>query len=118
MFEINKYNTNANTFWLKAIDTMSSIIITHVEEENLIDFRVFNEETIFQKDFSLDENVELSFLGELSMDGNEYDVRLTSSEELKLFLNFYYSLDDNIVISTVEKGKRQEIITLPNAILN
>ena len=118
MFEINKYNTRGNEFWLKAIDTISTIIITYIEESNVLDLRLFNDISIYQKDFLIEDGTNLKFEGELSEDGNEYDLKIISKENIQAFFNFYYNLDDHIVISTIEEGTRGENTTIPNERLN
>ena len=118
MFEINKNNTRENEFWLKAIDTLSTIIITYIKENNCLDLRIFNEISIYQKDFLLENGEYIEFEGKLSEDGNEYDIKIISKEKVEAIFNFYYNLDDNIVVSTIEKGTRREITTIPNALLN
>jgi len=116
MFEINKYNSNEKTYWIKMIDTKTSIILTYINDDKLIDLRVFNENTIYHIDFPI-KGKKVHFKSVLSLDGNEFDI-IVSSKKDSLFLNLYYSLDSNLVISIVENGKRRELITLPNILLN
>jgi len=117
MFEINKYNTKGETFWLVMIDNKSSIILTHLKEKKLLDIRIFNGITIYENSFKL-KGKDIFYKGYLSEDGNEYDVDIITNKNKRISLNFYYSLDSDLVISIVENGRRMEITTLPNALLN
>jgi len=114
MFEKNKHNSKGNSFWLKMIDTKTSIVLTYIKEEKLIDFRLFNNKTIYEKSFNI--NIDnLVYDGDLSEDGNEYDLKINNSV---FIFNFYYSLNNNLVISIIENGKRQELTTIPSILLN
>lgn len=113
MFEINQYNTKDNVFWVKMMDTKASIILTAIDD--VLDVRVFNDETIYHKDFPLN-GEDIQFKGELSLDGNEFDIDMVSNKQIKN-LNLYYNLNNALVISTRDDGKLREITTIPEMLL-
>ena len=116
MFELNIQNTKNKTYWLKIIDTESSIILTHIKEAKVIDLRIFNKNTIYHMDFKV-KGKKISFIGDLSPDGNEFDIECFTKKD-SLQLNVYYNLNKDLVVSILEKGRRRELVTLPNALLN
>ena len=48
MFEENKYNSNSMEFWLRVTDTKSTIVLTFLPDNRLVDFRVFNQKSIYK----------------------------------------------------------------------
>jgi len=117
MFEINNHNTKGETFWLLMMDNKSSIILTYIKEKKVLDLRIFNDFTIYENSFKL-KGKDIFYKGYLSIDGNEYHVDIITNKNKMMSLNFYYSLDSNLVISIIDSGKRIELTTLPNALLN